>query len=421
MCTVKEFFYSSTSKIVLTKNTIKIIQTKNNFEKGYFDTFSSGSFNLHQYDSNRKEFFREYTKEQLKKIEENREFERMKYYSKRKQQIIDIVNCNSFDTFMTVTFENDLTDSEIKEEWTKIKKRIQRVTGNKLNYICRIEKGHKGTQRNHLHLLLNVPYLDNNSKYYNFKGKREPILNKNWNEISILELIKNTRNNKELKEIRERMYQEGASFLKVICACGHIDIQKISNKKKVAVYCAKYITKDIDQTEKGKRIVWTTKALEKPVKVYNSDVIKYILEQHSYIGQVYEPFIIENEFIISATYTLPLKDLYYQIKEVNKNYNIDRKLQLIKLDNQYNMNSKSSLLNVNKNHYYSTVMSSLSLSEKRKVNKKYNFVDTFEKYKKFGFNLQNDYYFCVKCKKIHHLNDVFAYRKDIKIGVGKQC
>lgn len=343
-------FYNVSQKIVLTKNTIKLIERKAESSDYNLDNkIVGGSFNLFEMDSQERmggKFLWNYEK---KDIEETRHEERQKYYSKRKSQIIDLVNCNQFETFLTVTFEKDLTDSEIKKEWTKIAKRIERCTGEKLQYICRIEKGHKGTERNHLHLIMNVPFLDNNSKYLHIKksnSQRTTKLNKNWNKDKILEVIKNTRNNPALKAIRQEMYEEGNSLLKVICACGHVKINKISSKNKVVSYVAKYITKDIEQSEKGKRIIWTTKGLEKPVQIVNPNLIKYILENHISRIKMYSgcSYVIENEFIISETWTYAVKDLYYQMKDINLLYENDKKLQLIKKDKKYNMNSSSKIV-----------------------------------------------------------------------------
>ena len=252
----------------VTKKSVKITEMISRNLVGSFDStnFNSGSSR---------------EKSEEKKQELREEYKRQ-YESKRQTKISDLAECNEFKTMITLTFEpkDNQTEEQVKYNWKLAKQRLEYRFG-KFKYICSLERGKdeitkKNTGHLHLHIITDIAKINNHSEYWNNKDGSQ-TKNKNWAEGAILDLIMNTSNrSRELKDKRIELYNDGASYAKVLLGFGHVHIKSINEHD--VKYITKYATKDKDLNLMYKRTVWTSKGLEKPVKIYNNDVIDMFLE-----------------------------------------------------------------------------------------------------------------------------------------------
>lgn len=319
---MRQTFREYDSKIILTKKSITIVEYLQ-------ESFSKGSLDLFQYDS---KIIRTKTDEELtlERVEN-----RNKYYTRRKNELEEIVECNDFQSFMTVTFEKDLNDSELKKAWKRGRERLELYYKTKIKFICRIEEG-SINERGHLHLITDLKFLNNYHQYwYDKKGNKK--LNKKRATDEIKELIRKTRN-KDLKATRQRMFKEGASLLKCIMAVGHIDIQNIKDTQKCMNYVLKYITKDMGKKELYKRCVWTSYGLEKGVHITD---IKLLSQLEEYVRELIKNSpkhdfdytkTFSNDFINKVKINTKLKDKYYELKEINLNSELEKNREWLVLE-----------------------------------------------------------------------------------------
>jgi len=294
-------------KLIVTRKTITIVD--------YLTTsYQNGCYDLNQYDIQEKPITPKTEDElTLQKLEH-----RESYYKKRQNQIVELVENNTFRCFMTVTFEDELNEEGIKYQWKLARTRLELYYKQKIKYICRIERGEEN-QRLHLHLLVDVPFLNNYSEFWHDKKGNKKI-NKRRATEEILDLIENTRN-KDLKAKRERMYKEGGSLLKCIMAVGHIDIKSISCVKKAINYVTKYMTKGMSNNISKKRIVWTSSGLEKAIHITNENVLSKVeFLINSIIKNCQKDDILETysgEYVNKLKIRFRDENFYRLIKELN--------------------------------------------------------------------------------------------------------
>lgn len=357
---MKKTFRNYDKKIIITKKSIVL--------KEYHQAiFEEGSFDINDYDSNEVG-----SKKSEAELDELRIKAKEIYYKNRVQEIVEIVECNQFYSFMTITFEQELDEEETKYQFKLAKQRLIRQFGN-FKYIAKIEKGTEN-KRLHLHLIVDYRFLDNNSKFYYLdaegnKTTKEKsfsrVRNNNWDRRRIIQLIKDTKN-KELRKIRRSMFVNGASFLKVVMAVGHIDIESISNIKKAVNYISEYIGKDIlseDMKDRSKkRNLWTSRNLEKAVKITDENVQDYLFDdimrilldktekleekltkkgEKKYFYKNVDTF--SNEFMTYTKIYGDFKDIYYQIKEINLTKENVNRNKWFKNDFIYNINIEPSI------------------------------------------------------------------------------
>lgn len=151
-----------------------------------------------------------------KKLSDTR---RTSYYKKKIQYLIDLALHNHLDTFVTLTFKDDITDySKAQKEWDLFLKRLKYKYKN-IRYIAVHELQKRGVY--HFHFVCDLNYIPN--------------------------------------EILEKIWGNGFTYIRKI---------KITDNFGCA-YLFKYILKDIlKDTEKGKRSkarpVYCSRNLEKP-------------------------------------------------------------------------------------------------------------------------------------------------------------
>lgn len=264
--------------MTVTKKSIKITEKHTNEAIGTNDSlthfnYGTGEFK-YLYNFSQGDKF-------LKDTEAKREEFKKQYGIKRTNKICQISECNDFKSMVTLTFspEDNQTEEQVKENWALAKKRLEFRHG-KFKYICALERGSKEyTNHLHLHIITDIEYINNHSKYWQDKKTGIKKINKNWldSQDDILHLINTTSNrSKALKNKRIEMFNDGASYLKVLLGFGHVHVKAI-NEDDVKYIC-KYISKDTDLNEKYKRTIWTSRNLEQPIKIYSEDVIEYLLE-----------------------------------------------------------------------------------------------------------------------------------------------
>ena len=213
--------------MTITKKSIKIVNKSLNF-KGTNENlchFKQNSF--YPLKNNSIDF---------EKIKEKREKYKNDYHVRRQQKLVELSECNDFKTMITITFapEDNKNMEQVKENWSKIRKRLKNFYGN-FKYIIAIERG-ENTGHLHLHVITDYEYLDNNSKYYK---DRE---NFNYDSMKVFEVVKNTSNRaKELKEKRTKIYNDGGSELKTVIAYGNVHIKAVDEK--IVNYITKYVSK----------------------------------------------------------------------------------------------------------------------------------------------------------------------------------
>lgn len=288
----------------VTKKSIKFIDRVSRSMIGSFDSSVQMGLGKEKTEKEKEELRKEYNKQ---------------YQIKRQSKLCDIAECNDFYTMITLTFSPDdnQTEEQVKYNWKKAKQRLEYAHG-KFAYICSLERGEE-TGHLHFHIITNINYINNHSKFWNDTNK----INKNYNEDLILELINKTSNrSQELKNKRIELFNEGASYLKVLLGFGHVHVKKIESEE--VKYITKYATKDKDLNTKYKRTVWTSRGLELPVRLHNQEAIDWCLENMPCLDYDYKQTVIlqkvDNEILeVGNTYTLTfnesIKDFYYICKK----------------------------------------------------------------------------------------------------------
>lgn len=170
-------------------------------------------------------------KEKQNKIIELKNLNRCKFELQR----IVKANENIFKTFITLTFEDNITDIELaNKNFNSFRTYIKRLFPS-FAYVCVPEYQKRGSV--HYHMICNIPY---NSFLLNEDEK------KLWNPT-----IKEWHIGKTLKN-----WNKGYSFVKKL------------NNINVIGYLCKYMTKDIDNRLWGKRKYYYSQNLIKPKTLY---------------------------------------------------------------------------------------------------------------------------------------------------------
>lgn len=156
--------------------------------------------------------------------------------SKLECQRIAKANDTQWETFITLTFKENITDIDnANKRFRYFVDKIRRVKKD-FKYICIPEFQKRGAI--HYHLLTNIPV---NSKLL---PKREPL--KLWN--------KETKSYKEIEYYDIKYWNEGFSSAEIIKG----------DQKKIVGYISKYMTKDIDNRLFNKHRYFYSKNLDKP-------------------------------------------------------------------------------------------------------------------------------------------------------------
>lgn len=308
------------SKILtITKRSVKIVEKRMNDFIGSNDDLThfakGGGNNEYLWDFSQGEKL-------VQDLEAKREQYKKEYKIKRATKIHEVAECNDFNTMITLTFrpEDNQSEEQVKKNWALAKKRLEYRHG-KFKYICALERGKEEyTNHLHFHILTDIEYINNHSKYWNNKDGSQTI-NEKWfeTEDDIIELIDTTSNrSKELKNKRIEMYNDGASYLKVLLGFGHVHVKALNEE--MVKYITKYVSKDKQMNEKYKRTIWCSRGLEKPVKIYTDDVIDYVLENipTDFTGYRQSSFSFENsdlEIIKVQSFSYSnISDFYYMCK-----------------------------------------------------------------------------------------------------------
>lgn len=156
--------------------------------------------------------------------------------SKLECQRIAKANDTQWETFITLTFKENITDIDnANKRFRYFVDKVRRVKKD-FKYICIPEFQKRGAI--HYHLLTNIPV---NSKLL---PKREPL--KLWN--------KETKSYKEIEYYDIKYWNEGFSSAEIIKG----------DQKKIVGYISKYMTKDIDNRLFNKHRYFYSKNLNKP-------------------------------------------------------------------------------------------------------------------------------------------------------------
>lgn len=289
--------------------------------------------------------------EKLAKQEEYKK----QYGTKRSTKICELSECNDFQTMITLTFkpEDNQSEEQVKYNWALAKKRLEFRHG-KFKYICALERG---TEQGHLHfhIITDISHINNHSEFWNDTNKK----NVNWAEDDILNLIVSTSNrSKALKDKRIELYNDGASYLKVLLGFGHVHVKKINDED--VKYICKYISKDTELNSKYKRTIWTSRNLEKPVRFYTDDVIDYLLENRPTEKYEYKQTAFswkDTDYEIINVQTLTYKDIsdyYYMCKTANTGNEIYMKEMAFinKKSYEYTFNLFNPKKNIDKDYSY---------------------------------------------------------------------
>ena len=308
------------------------------------------------------------------------------YYAKKRiEEIQNIVECNQFYSFLTITFDEAYTEEEAKYEFKKAKQRLVNRYG-KFKYIARIEKGSE-RERVHMHLLTDIQFMSNFSRISyidkdNKVCKKDKAVsykyNKEFDEFSILNLIKTTKN-EQLKLKRKEYFEEGASYLKTLLAVGHVKIDKVSSIKKCVNYIVKYMGKELinensDINSKSRQI-WTSSGLEKAIKITDLDVQKYIYEDIDKIIDIKKKHskklkfpknkynYFENDFVKIVQVYGDFEEIYYALKDINIHEEVSKKIEWYKRDFKYSINSQSSIVDKKLVSYKNQVINNIQKYE----------------------------------------------------------
>lgn len=188
-------------------------------------------------------------------IDELNEQQLLKYNSNRlrstrraKNMVTDYALCNDFELFITLTFDQKLTDSfnydyckKLVTTWLN----NQRRTSPDLKYILVAEKHISGAI--HFHALLHA-YL----------GKLDIAINNKKTSMYFGQKL--VRNGKQIYNLNGWKY-------------GYSTASYIDNKQATARYIQKYLSKDFIEAFNKKRY-WVSRGLKKPEKSYNIDFLK---------------------------------------------------------------------------------------------------------------------------------------------------
>lgn len=179
-------------------------------------------------------------------------------------EIADIIDCNDFVWFGTLTLSPDkvnrLDDDEVLNKVNNFLKVLRR-NSPKTQYLLVPERHKDGAL--HFHALftdLSVPMVDSGKKWHN-----EPIYN--------------------LKPY----------------TLGFSNFTKIRDKAKTANYCRKYITKDLLAMRKNKKRYWASRGLNRPERIDNlalEDV------EDAFRVKKDDAYLYENDFVLKYTFTL---------------------------------------------------------------------------------------------------------------------
>lgn len=183
---------------------------------------------------------------------------------KRDVKRLVFANVNQYDCtdkFITLTFaENEkyeLTRERVLGCFKRFKERFKKIYGNNFEYIAIIERGTKGTQRLHIHLVaFNLPYI----------------------------------NKKKLAEIWQY---------------GFLTINQTQDTDGAVDYILKYLEKTLEDNyiEKGKRFYFTSRGLKKPKNIYLDDFdFQLYMETHDVGMQLYN-VEFSSEFVGNCYYT----------------------------------------------------------------------------------------------------------------------
>ena len=184
--------------------------------------------NLKKYDFI-EEIDKEYIKQKDYKIETQEIEKKNVIRSKLSCQRIAKANIKYWETFITLTFENNITDIKVaNKEFKYFIDKVRRIKKD-FKYIAIPEFQKRGAV--HYHLLTNIPLEDK-------------------------QLIYAQKDNKKYKHIK-------------YWNCGFNNVQKIKgDTKKIIGYISKYMTKDIDNRLFGKKRYLFSKSLTKPKEFY---------------------------------------------------------------------------------------------------------------------------------------------------------
>lgn len=180
------------------------------------------------------------------KAEENKERS-----IRRTQDIIsDLIDCNDFELFPTFTFNPakiDVTNDEIVKkkltEWlNNANKKQKRLYGDNFDYVIVPERHKSGVL--HFHGVLHNYRLEIYDTGFKDRSKRKIYKLRDYDRI------------------------------------GFSNTTKISDKAKTANYIRKHITKELNETEFGKKRYWASRGLKLPQKVYDLDLDKVIVQEN---------------------------------------------------------------------------------------------------------------------------------------------
>lgn len=141
-----------------------------------------------------------------------------------KTKIKDLILCNSFRYFITITFNNNYDRFDLETLKSKV---TQRIRDGRKKIFCRLD-------------YILIPERHKNGAWH-FHG----VLDNGFSEF----LFYNKHN-----------YLDCELF----CDLGFVNISLIQDRQKVASYITKYVTKDFAKMEKGKHLYFTSTKLIKP-------------------------------------------------------------------------------------------------------------------------------------------------------------
>lgn len=189
--------------------------------------------------------------------------EKQKFFSNRKSStrrskttVTDYALCNEFSQFITLTFDQKLTDAfnydlckKLASKWLN----NQRRHSPNLTYILVSEKHKSGAI--HFHLIVN-----------NFNGRLTVAINKKTGRLV-------QKGGKQIYNLDGWKY-------------GFSTLSHIANKEATAHYLQKYLTKDFIEAFNKKRY-WCSRGLKKPIKSYNIDAHKEIADHPGMFHKLY--------------------------------------------------------------------------------------------------------------------------------------
>ena len=147
-------------------------------------------------------------------------------------------NSNSFKSFITLTYNRDVTEEENTKYLYLFFKKLRRIESN-LKYLWVIERTKK--ERIHIHLLTSLEFKECNSK-----GRK-------------------SEQHKQREQEFEKLWSYKGKIL------GWVDIRSLdgaNDKRKIIKYLAKYFNKSFDSTKLDKnKHIWgySIKTLDKPI------------------------------------------------------------------------------------------------------------------------------------------------------------